>query len=312
MNYLICGNSFNLIDKEIEKIVGNKTKTVYSLEDVSLKEIVEDLGYNSLFADEKVVILKDVDFTSAGKKDTTTGFESLEAYLDNPSETATLIIVLREKVGSRGPLKKLASKMKVIETPIISKPYELVKLLGEEMKKEGYSISTEALNIFVEKCAVNYDIASSEFGKLKKMKGSNKNISTADVVELVSNYSMNDSFGFKDAVINLNISKAMKMLDDLEAAKMETVAIVIMLAKEYEAIYNVKLFASLKMSNEKISTEMGGMHTYRVKLLREVGNKYSLEKLEKIITYLCNLNLKLVSVDNLDYDELRKFFIEVL
>lgn len=311
MNYLICGNSFSLVDVEVEKILSGRKPIKYSLEEIALGEVLKDVGYNSMFEEEKVIILKDFEALNSSKKENEKAISSLENYLDNPNDLTTLIFITKEKVPSKGPLKKIVSKLKVIETQFITKPYELAKKMDEEVRKGGYSIAQDALNVFCEKCATNYDLAEKELGKLIAIKGNDKMISLKDVEEYVSNYNTSDSFGFKDAVINKNLSKAMQLLDDLESSKMEVLPLVIMLAKEFEAVYNIKLLVLKEISNDQIGKEMGNMHPYRVKLLREAGNKYTLEKLEDIIKYLCDLDIRLVSEDNLGYDELRKLFLEI-
>lgn len=312
MNYLIYGSSFNLIDDEINKILGGRKANTYSLEETSIKDILEDVGYNSMFDDEKVLIVKNFEVLNAlKKKDGEKNLDGLEAYLNEPNEKTTIIFISKEKIGVRSPLKNIVAKMKVIETPIISKPYELVKVFGDTIRKDGYTMPSNVLSAFCEKCVGNYDIAKNEFEKLKRIKGKSAPITMDDIEEYVSNYNTSDSFGLKDAIINKDIKKAVKMLDDAENTKLEIVPLVVLLAKEYEAVYNIKLLAEKSLTNEQISKEMGDMHPYRVKLLRESGGKYTLEKLEKLISYLCNLNLRLISEDNLGYDELRKFLLEL-
>lgn len=309
MNYLIYGSSFNLIDEEVKKILEGRHADSYSLDEVSLKEILDDLGYNSMFDNEKVLILKNFESLANSKKDNNEILSSLEEYLKNPIDSTIIIFISNEKISNRGSLKNIINKLKVIETPIITKPYELAKILGELFKREGYGITSASLNVFAEKCATNYDIALKEFEKLKIIKGDNKLISEMDIEEYISNYNMTDMFGFKDAVVNRNIKKALTMLDDLESSKMEVVPLVIMLTKEYQIVYNIKLMGNKKYTNDQISKELGNMHPYRVKLLREAGNKYTEVELEKLILTLCNLNLSLVSEDNLGYDEIRKFLL---
>lgn len=309
MNYLIYGNSYNLIDKEIENILCGRKPDIYTLSEISLNDILEDVNYNSMFEEEKVIILKDFEFLCSSKKDSSKDLERLESYLSDPNENVTIIFTSSEKISSRGSTKGIVSNLEVIETPIITKPQELAKIFGEFIKQSGYKINKNALNIFCDKCVSNYDIAKNEFEKIIKIKGDDHLITEEDIIDYVSNYNLTDSFGFKDAVINKDLRKSIQILDDLESSKMEIIPLVVMLAKEYEAIYNIKLLASKKMTNDMISSEMGGMHPFRVKLLREAGAKYTTEKLEELIVYLCNLDLKLVSEDNLGYDELRKFFL---
>jgi DNA polymerase III delta subunit len=307
MNYLIYGTSFRLIDEEIEKILNGHPSSNYYLSDTPLNTIIEDISYGSMFNEEKYIIIKDFDSIVTSKKDNDSALEILEKYLEDPNEFTTIIFISKEKISSKGALKNIVKLLKVIETPIITKPYELSKLLDTKIRKEGYGISQNALNIFTEKCATNYDIAINEYEKLKEIKGENSLISEDDIEKFVSNYNMSDMFGFKDAVINKNIKKSSAMLDDLESSKMEIVPLVVMLAKEYQAVYNIKLMSDKRLSNDQISLNMNGMHPYRVKLLREAGSKYTTDELESIILYLCNLDLKIVSEDNLGYDELRKF-----
>ncbi len=309
MNYLIIGNSFNLVNDEIKKIIGSSKADTYSLSDVSLESILDDLGYNSMFQEEKVIILKNLEVLS--KKENENVIKRLEDYLDAKNEGITLILVSNEKVGVRSPLKGILNKVKVIETPIITKAFELAKILEARIKADGFGISSQTLNNFANKCAINYDIALNEYEKLKSIKGNNRLITDKDVEEYVANYNMTDMFGFKDAVINKNISKASMMLNDLENAKMEPIALVVMLAKEYQMVYNIKLMSDAKMTNETISKELDNMHPFRVKVLREASNKYTALELEKIILELCNTDLRMVSEDNLGYDEIRKFLIQL-
>ncbi len=312
MNYLIYGNSYRLLDDEIKKIIQDKKYTSYYLSEVPVQDILEDISYNSMFDDEKIVIIREFESLFQGKKDNTDAIKSLCEYLKSPIETTTLIFLSKDKINERTKLnKELLCKLKIVNTPIITKSYELAKVFGETIKKEDYGISQNALNIFCEKCSSNYDIAYQEFNKLKEIKNGNRLITEEDIEKYVSNYNIVDSFGFKDAVVNKNIEKAKAMLDDLESSKMELVPLVVMLAKEYEMIYNVKALASKKMTNDQISEHLGGMHPYRVKLLRETSRKYTEEELKKDILYLCNLDLKLVSQDNLGYAELKKFLLEL-
>lgn len=311
MNYYIYGTSYKLIDAEIEKILEGKKYSSSSLQEISLDSVLEDLGYDSLFQEEKVTVLRDFDAVTSSKKDAEEGLKRLLNYLENPTPSTTMILVGKDKLPSRGITKELAKNLKVIETPMISKPYELSKLLESTFRGDGYAIAKPVLDEFSIRCNCNYDIALNEYEKLKKNLGARKNVTLDDIEKFVSNYNLNDSLGFKDAVINKNIPKALKMLDDLESSKMEVIQILVTLAKEYQAVYDVKLLAKTLKTNEKIASEMNNMHPFRVKLLREAGAKYTEEKLEELILYLCDLDLKMTSEDNLGYDELRKFLLKL-
>lgn len=310
MNFYIYGSSYKLLDKELKKIIGDNPYQIYDLEEVSLEDVLTDINYTSMFDDKKYVVLKNISSILSIKKDDK-NMQMLIDYLKSPNPLTTLLMLSKDKLASRGLQKDIASLVKVIETPVITKPYELAKLLGEVIRQNGYMINQNALNLFAEKCALNYDIALNEFDKLKGIKTDNKIISETDIINYVSNYNTNDVFAFKDKIINKDLASASKMIDELETSKMELIPIVVMLAKEYITLYNVKLLKDARRSNDEISKTLNNMHPYRVGLLVNASLKYSANDLEKIILYLCDLDRKLISEDNLGYDELRNFLLQL-
>lgn len=313
MNYLIYGTSYHLIDEEIKKIIKDKKYETKSLLDVSIKDVIEDLSYSSMFEEEKVLVVKDFEaLFDKESKDNSDEIDTLTEYLTHPNKQAVLILISSTKINDRNKKnKELLLHLNVITTPSITKQYELVKFMEEYTRKEGYAISQNALNKFATKCALNIDVAIMEFNKLKMMKHDNKLISEKDIEEFVSNYNTSDIFEFKDAVINKRMKDSINLLDDLKISKIELVPLVVMLAKEYITLYNVKALVEKKYDNNKISTTLDNMHPFRVKLLREVSMKYSLKELQDKILFLCNLDMKIVTKDNLGFDELRQFIIEL-
>lgn len=309
MNYLIIGDSYKLIDREIKKIVKDNEYKTYLLDEVSLSDVLEDASYTNLFGDNNILVVKNFELVFE-KKDNKI-LDRLLEYLNNKNDSI-IIFVSKSKSPSRSNIcKEIMSKLKVIETPIVSKAYELNNILRDIIKKEGYGISENALTILSNKCASNVDIAINVFEQLKLYKGSNLLITEKDVEEYVPNYNIGDMFELKDAIINKDIGKANKILDEVEGSKMEVIPLVVMLAKEYENLYVIKSLAGLKKNNDEISRSLGGMHPYRVKILRDSSNKYSLDEIKKDIVYLCEMDKRMVSEDNLGVLELRKFLLEL-
>lgn len=310
MNYLIIGESYKLIDIEIKKIVGTNEYKTYSLDEVSINEVLEDASYTSLFNDAKFLVVKNFEVLYDTKKDDKR-MDSILDYLNNDGDT-TLIFVAKSKMPSKTKVcKEIQTKLKIIETPIISKSYELNNILRNIIKKDGYGISENALTMFSNKCVCNIDVAINEFEKLKLYKGNNLLITETDIEEFVPNYNSGDMFELKDAIINKNLGRANELLDIVESSKMELIPLVVMLSKEYETLYVIKSLALEKKNNDDISSIMGGIHPYRVKLLRECSNKYNLDDIKRHILYLCNLDKRMVSEDNLGILELKKFLLEL-
>ena len=316
MNYLIYGNSYKLIEDEINKITTNNNKTIYFLDEVGFDVIIEDISYNSLFEEEKVIIIKRVEKLFKTKQDTDKEskqkeLEALHKYLESPNKNIILILESTDKINTRSKLnKEILSKLNIIETPVYTKAYEMAKDVEKIIRKDGYAISQNDLNNFITRCSINYDVFCMEWEKFKKIHPPGV-IKPEYIDEDICNYNLDDFFAFKDAVINKDIDKANKLLDDLIVAKCMPLPLVVMLANEYRVLYDIKYLSLKEYTNEKISKELDNMHPFRVKNLRISSNKYALSEIEKDIKYLCELDYKLVSQDNLGLEEIRKFLLEL-
>ena len=311
MNYLIYGTSKYFIDEEISKITKNNTLKFY-MNEISLEDVLNDIRYSSVFEENKTIVIYDA--SKCFKQNAKEELNGMEDFLDyvKHNKNTKIILVSDKKINERLKInKEILSYFKVINTPIVTKAGEFTFEINKICNKKGIAFTNAALYLLAEKCSNNIDIAVNELNKIKNIE--NKSIFNEEDVELyISNYNMNNFYGFKDAVINKNIDKARKLLIDLEASKSNIISMVITLEKEYMTIYNIKALANKKYTNERIATTLNNMHPYRVKLLRKVSNKYSFEKLESLILYLCNLNYKLVSDDNLGYGEIKKFLLELI
>lgn len=311
MNYLIYSESSYFIKKEIKKILGDKSYQLKYASESSLPEILNDIKYSSIFDENKALVIKEAEkcFKQTAK-DNNEIFEDFKAFLKH-NKDLPLILITDKKISEKFKLnKEILSLFNIINVQKVSKSSEYVKIFTDITKKEGFAFTQAALYLFANKCSLNIDIGINELNKLKQM---NKLIISEDDVEkYVSNYNMDNFYGFKDSVINKNIKLAAAILKDLEASKANLVSIVISLAKEYQTIYNVKYFANERLNNDQISIKLNHLHPYRVKILREAGNKYTFDELEKIILYLANLNYKLVSQDNLGFVEIKKFLLELI
>ena len=307
MNYLIVGTSYKLISNELNKIIGDNQYKTYSMLDITLSEVLTDASYVSLFDDKKIIVIKNFESVIDKKDDS---LEMLNNYLNEESNTI-LILISSVNIPSKSKLnKEILSKLKVIEIKVPTKPYEVANLILEIANSYGFRIESNALNTFALKCAYNIDIVIMELEKLKLMKNNNT-ITLEDVNVLVPNYNADNIFELKDAIISRDIKKAKELLDEAETAKLEIIPIIVMLAKEYELLYAIKEISLKNKTDEQIGSMLGGMHPYRVKMLRQSASKYTLDELKNLLLYLCNTDLKCVSEDNLGFLELKKFLLEL-
>ena len=99
--YLIYGDSFRLIEEEIQKIVKEETNVVtLDLYSVSLTDVLVEAGYVSLFEEKKILLVKNASFFTSAK----TNEEEIEAflnYMEQPNPLTTVIFTSYEKIDAR-------------------------------------------------------------------------------------------------------------------------------------------------------------------------------------------------------------------
>jgi DNA polymerase III delta subunit len=202
VNYLIYGNSYKLIDDKLKEIIKSKEVNTYYMEDIDINQIIEDISYTSLFDNEKTIIVKNVEILFNNTKKNIDKLNKLKDYLENPNDTSTLILISNEKIDVRTKVnKEILSYLNIIQTPIYTKTYELTNNINKILKDYGYTINQINLETLINKCLNNYDIIINEITKLKEIKKPGI-ITNKDIEDIISNYNINDIFGFKDAVLN--------------------------------------------------------------------------------------------------------------
>ncbi len=108
--YLIYGESYRLIEEEIQKIIKNETNLVtLDLQESCLDDILTEATYVSMFEESKIIIVKNALFFTSNK-DKEEDMQKLLNYMENPIATTTLIFTTYEKIDNRKKVTKMFEK----------------------------------------------------------------------------------------------------------------------------------------------------------------------------------------------------------
>ena len=296
--YLIAGESYRLVEKEVESIISKFSVVIkYDLRVGNLGSVVEEANYFSLTGEEKCIVVKATDIFCPGKNDKEDTKEEkedkyikmLDAYLDNPNELTTLVFVCSKLPDKRRKLfKRINNDGIVTMFPSLNKKdltYECMNIL----KTNGYKADYEVANYIVENSYVNYDIMISEINKINILckKG---NIGISDIKNVISKSISVSVRNFINSLVNREIQKSVKYSEYFETLKIEPIVILITLANEFEIYYLLKLGVNPKEIQIKYQKEDWKMREY----LMNVDN-YTLKEIKKIITNLNDYDYKLKS-----------------
>ena len=292
--YLIYGNDYSLIKREIDNITSDITDVVkYDLSVQKIDELLDDASCISMFGDKKVLVGENALFLTSANTNVNHDIAYLSNYLeDDNHDNIVILSVVSEKLDERKKIvKTLKQNAKVIYKEVIDQK-DLPKFVTNEFKKEGYNIDYKTANYFVNYVGKNVDIILSEIKKMIMYKDNDKNIELKDIMNISSKAFNDNVFDLSDAIMKKDFKKIFECLNDLMLLKEEPIKIIAMLGNQFTLVYQCKLLVNNGNSNKDIASILG-VHPYRVKLALETD--YMVYELEDIIKKLHTLDYEIKS-----------------
>lgn len=314
MIYLLYGTNYFLIKREIEKIkLENNIESIdvnnYNLENTILDNILDDALTLSLFSQKKMIIVDNsyIFTPSVRKKGLDHNIDLLNKYIENPNPDTILIFVINEeKIDDR---KKIVKLIKINGNVI---EFNEVKNIDAFIKNElnDYKMDAITINSFVNRVGDNLAIITSEIEKLKLYKNDDKIITKDDVFDVCSEQIDVDMNELTNSIVSKNISKSLKIYNELIKQGEEPLQIIIRLANQFRIIYQSKELTKKGYSNKDIA-DILGIHPYRVKKALEISYKFPSKELMSILKKLSRID-EGIKMGNMDKNiALEQFILEI-
>ena len=301
--YLICSNSFHLMEEELKKILKDSPYSSFDLNGVELDDVLEEASYFSLFDEKKYMVVKNAQIFSASKRKgkeeenveeekISKKDEKLLQYLNEPNDNTVLIFTLNGKADTKKKICKIIKdRYKFIQIEDL-KPKEIYSRVEKSLKEDGYKIDSNTGYYIVNNALNNYDLAINEVAKIKLYYGKGCTIKYEDVVNIVSKNIEDNNFKFIDTVISKDIKEAFKIYDDLMIQKVEPIMLMSMLAKEVRNMLLVKKIMKTKSKKDMIEI-LGLKFDFQIDKLISNSYNFSEEKLEGYLVLLSDLDYKI-------------------
>lgn len=283
MNYIIKSFSIKITDEEIKKIVKNNNIINYDLSIDDFNNCLEEASYCSLFDDEKYLIIKNANiFTPKNKY-----MDNLVKYLKDPNPNTTIIFLV-DSYDKRVEATKLINQNNGIIDIAKLKVSDLQKLVVEQFTKDKFKISTDLAYYILNQSLNNYDIACQEIEKIKLYYDEPCMVNKEDVENLISKSLEDNTFKFTSAVLEKDLRKALEVLKDLKAQKIDSNIIFITLSNEYRNIAITKYILE-KGKNTDVAHYFNKLD-WQVASMINNSYKYKTKELDDIILSLANFN----------------------
>lgn len=290
-NYLIVGPAMRLNDLVLENLLKQSNlagleRVVLDLEMDSLDELIMTLSESSLFAEEKIVIIKNPTFLT-GKKTIFKKNELLELEKIfgqiNELEHHIFIKADYEKLDQRKKISKLITKQfKTIETTL--KPFDLPKITQILVNENNLTIEPVATKLLIERSANNIDLLLANIDKLAvAVQGSV--ITKVEIETNIDRTLEENIFEIITNALEKKSSAALDQLDEQIEKGADPVQLTAVFSSQLSFLFQVKVL-SKKMSEPELVKTMKA-HPYRIKLAIE--QKVSSQTLATLLQRLIEL-----------------------
>ncbi len=284
--YLIVGDSYHLINKEIKKIVRDNIYISMNLNQVTIEDVIKEASYYSLIDNKKYIIARNATCFENGKL-TDSESNMLINYLNNPNPQTTIIFTSNNIDARKKISKIIKEKYKIINIPVLDY-LKTTDIINKYCAENGKKIESAALKYLMENTK-SIDCIFQELDKLFLFYGDLPLIKYEDTKNIVGSIVDDNSFHFITCVLNRNLEGALKILQDLKLYKVEIITLIILLAREYRNMYYLKKYFEAHLNIHEIGEKLK-MQDWQVKKLYQNSLNYQEKEL------LANIK-KLAAID---------------
>ena len=287
--YLIKSDSFNLLHNKISEITEEiEEVNKFDLDEMDIKDVIEDGSYGSLFNEKKAMLINNTKYFG-GKFLYEDESELIYNFLSNLDDQTVVIFICNEITKSKAITKKVIDLgAQVIDLTTLSEE-EQMTFIKSTLDKDGIRINDKDIQALLKKVANNIDLFFSEIYKISII---TKNITNTEIEEY-SSYNEEDlTFVFSNAVVEKKFDVVFDLLDKLLAKGSEVNGLVGLLASSYTTIYIVKDAISHGLSDEAIE-QATGFKSGRIYINKKFARLYTMDELKDIILNLCIADKKI-------------------
>ena len=247
MIYLLYGEEEFLIKKELDKIKKDfniNDISTYDIDDINIKNIVDDASSMSLFSNKRLIIVNNAYiFTGSSKK--RDDIKYLEEYINNPNNSTTIVfIVNNDTLDNRKKIVTLIKeKGKVLE---FNNNYNITNIIKEMF--ENYNINQDNINLLINRVGTNLYQINQEINKIKTYKGNDLNITSEDILNLTVKTVDIDIFHLIENIILNKKKEALESYYEMIKLGEEPIKIIVMISNQFRLMYQVKKLSQSRNS----------------------------------------------------------------
>lgn len=246
--YLFHGSDTFIIKSKINNLI-NKYKvddfnvTNYDMEEINLKDALNDASTIPFMSERKIVIIRNAYFlsTEKPKKELKHYIDGLKKYLDNPVEETILVIAAPySKLDERKAITKEVLKVAEVVKCEPLKEQDSSSWIRKQLGRNNITIDTDALKEFLKRVENNTEVLVSETTKLLSYAEGMHNVDI-NTIKLVITKNIEDNvYEITNMILENKQGRALEIYNDLVMHSEDPLRILGILVNKYREILHVK------------------------------------------------------------------------
>ncbi|MBE0577725.1 MAG: DNA polymerase III subunit delta [Desulfuromonadales bacterium] len=266
-------------------------------------DVIEQARTFPVFADRRLVIIKNVHEASADQLD------GLLTYIEDPVPE-TVLLLTAEKIDAR---RKIFQVLKKTGTAIeFKKIYEnqLPTFVRELAKSFNVSLTGEGLKLFCKRVGTNLVEVQGELEKLVGYLGDRDLADENDVAAIVSDTRIESVFDLTDALGRGDISTALKLLDRLLSEGQAPLMVLAMMTRHFRQMWKIRELTVQKVPQNEFPKRVG-VSPYFLKGLQQQASRFSSQHYRQVFDQFLTTDLALKSSGGNPKMYLEKLVLEI-
>ena len=278
--YLIYGEEAymrqNLKQRLRKAVVGDDTMNYTYMEgkDASVEAIMDIGDTMPFFAERRLILVENSGFF---KKEA----DKLSAYLPDMPESTCLVFV-EESIDKRNKLYKKVNSIGYAAECKRQGPAELRRWVARGLAQSGKKIQVATLDDFLARVGDDMENIRQEMEKLIAYTGDREEVTAADLDAVTTSQLSDRVFDMIDAIATRNQQRALDLYYDLLQLKEPPMKILVLIARQFHGILQVKELREKGLSADQIAERMG-QRSFIVKRYMNQASRFSKTELEQFV-----------------------------
>ncbi|TBL75393.1 DNA polymerase III subunit delta [Paenibacillus thalictri] len=286
-----------LTDRLVEPDQRTFAVTKYDLAETPLELVLEEAETLPFMVPHKLVIASNaVFFTGAkdnGKIEHRT--ERLLEYIASPVDYSVIVFTVNaDKLDERKKLVKALKDANCLVACAAPSADELTSWVAKQAERLGFTFERGAAEQFILYAGTHLQALSQELEKCALYVGRGGTLTAAHVEQLVTRTTEQNVFILIEDIVQLKLDRAFTILHELIKMKEEPIKLLMLIARQFRIMYQVKDLTQQGYSQQQIGSQIG-VHPYAVKIAAGQAAKYDIKKLAGILGELADLDFQMKS-----------------